>query len=198
MWLVLALAFHVLSRLAYVVGVGVALTRQKRDRFFTRKRGIEPGFRRFRRLAGAVMTSDGVSFVLLCLASRSTLPSLLPGPVQLAAGVACIAIGIGVKRWAAVSLAPGGYYWRDVFEPEARMPAVPLGPYRWLRNPMYTVGYLHLYGCALVTGSLLGLAAAVFDQVAILVFHRLVEEPHVARLSHAGRERARVGQQRPA
>jgi hypothetical protein len=51
---------------------------------------------------------------------------------------------------------------------------------------MYTVGYLHAYGFALMCGSLWGLAAAVFDQAAILVFQHFVERPHVARL-FAGR-----------
>jgi hypothetical protein len=46
---------------------------------------------------------------------------------------------------------------------------------------MYTVGYLHAYGFALVTGSWLGLLAAAFDQAAILVFHQLVEKPHFLR-----------------
>ena len=187
-WVALAVAYHVLSRLAYVVGVGVALTRQKRDRRFTRERGVEAGFRRFRRLAGAVMTNDAVSFVVLCLCSRRTLPPLLPRGAVLAAGLAFILIGVGIKRWAAVSLRPGAYYWRDVFDPRAILDPVPRGPYRYLRNPMYTVGYLHSYGLALLTESLFGLAAAVFDQAAILVFHRLVEQPHVARLTRAERE----------
>src|SRR6266542_5007168 len=117
MWLLLALAYHLLSRLAYVVGVGVALTRQKRERAFTGERGVEAGFRRFRRFAEAVMTNDAVSFVVLCLASRHTLPPLLPGPALPVAGLVFVVIGIWVKRWAAVSLGPGAYYWRDVFEP---------------------------------------------------------------------------------
>jgi hypothetical protein len=46
---------------------------------------------------------------------------------------------------------------------------------------MYTVGYLHIYGFALVTASSLGLLAALFDQVAILAFYRSVEKPHFDR-----------------
>src|SRR5256885_843703 len=38
------------------------------------------------------------------------------------------------------------------------------GPYRFLRNPMYTVGYLQTYGLALLVGSRFGLIMALFDQ----------------------------------
>ena len=56
---------------------------------------------------------------------------------------------------------------------------VTTGPYRWFRNPMYTVGYAHAYGFALAFLSWPGLLAALCDQVAILVFHLAVERPHV-------------------
>ncbi len=46
---------------------------------------------------------------------------------------------------------------------------------------MYTVGYLQVYGLALLAGSLPGLAAALFDQAAILTFYRAVEKPHFDR-----------------
>ena len=46
---------------------------------------------------------------------------------------------------------------------------------------MYTVGYLQTYGFALVTRSWPGLAAALIDHVAILLFYRLVEKPHFER-----------------
>ena len=57
------------------------------------------------------------------------------------------------------------------------------GPYRFLKNPMYTVGYLQTYGCALITGSLAGVVASVCDQVAILLFHWRVESAHFKRMT---------------
>ncbi|MGH2668454.1 MAG: methyltransferase, partial [bacterium] len=55
-------------------------------------------------------------------------------------------------------------------------------PYRFLKNPMYTVGYLQTYGLALLTGSMPGLVAALFAQAAILLFYLLVEKPHFDKL----------------
>src|SRR5207302_9358904 len=90
--------------------------------------------------------------------------------------------GLRVKLSADATLGADGYYWRDFFEREIRPVPTIAGPYRWLRNPMYTVGYLQTYGVALLVASAPGLAAAVFSQGAIVAFYRLVERPHYQRL----------------
>ena len=178
MWAGLALGYHVASRLAYVVGVGVALTRQQRQQAFTRHNGPEAGFLQFRRVAATLMNNDAVSFVLLSVVTRQTLRLPVPGTVVVAGGVLLIAIGAFIKIWAARCLGPEAYYWHNFFA--VGDPVVPelSGPYRFLKNPMYTLGYLHAYGVALLCGSLPGLIAAGFDHAAILVFHHLVEKPH--------------------
>jgi hypothetical protein len=82
------------------------------------------------------------------------------------------------------TLGERAYYWVNFFTAD-RAPLNTRGPYRFLKNPMYTVGYLPLYGLALFTMSLPGLLAAAFDHVAILAFHRWVEQPHFERWSGA-------------
>jgi len=59
---------------------------------------------------------------------------------------------------------------------------VATGPYRFISSPMYTVGYLQMYGLALMLRSFPGLIAAGFSQVAILTFYFLIEQPHFRRL----------------
>jgi protein-S-isoprenylcysteine O-methyltransferase Ste14 len=125
------------------------------------------------------MNNDGVSFVLLCAATRGTYHQAI------ALGVILVGVGVGTKLWARATLGSDAYYWYDFFAP-ARTELTRRGPYRWLHNPMYTVGYLQTYGLALIAGSLPGLVASAFDQLAILVFHRLVEHPHVHARHGAG------------
>lgn len=173
-WIVFA--YHIASRLAYVLGVGFTLRRQDRTGFVTERHGVEAGFQRFRRTAALLMGNDAVSFVVLCVVSANALQIALPRALTLAVGVAFVVVGILTKLWAAATLGDG-YYWRNFFAPADPVPTSG-GPYRWLKNPMYTVGYLPTYGLALVTGSVLGLVAALFDQTAILLFYRLVEKPH--------------------
>jgi protein-S-isoprenylcysteine O-methyltransferase Ste14 len=177
-WPLIALAYHLASRLAYVLYIGVALSRQDRTATFTRRFGSEGGFRRFRQVAATFMYNDAASFVVLCLVSHGTLSAELPrGPV-IAAGALLVLAGVSIKLWAAATLGGGAYYWRNFFAPQDWNGPSTAGPYRFLKNPMYTVGYLPTYGFALAMGSLPGLAAAVVDHVAILAFYRLVEKPH--------------------
>ena len=62
-WIVLA--YHLASRLAYVLYVGLTLNRQDRTAYLTRRYGAEAGFWRFRRMAAFVMANDAVSFGVL-------------------------------------------------------------------------------------------------------------------------------------
>jgi phosphatidylethanolamine N-methyltransferase len=172
----LVFAYHVASRLAYVVGVGMALRHEER----APHADVDAAFRRFRRFASVVMVNDALSFGLLCLVARGSLPG--PQGVLTALGLALIVCGVWTKVWAARTLGGDAYYWRDFFEPHRFATPDRPGPYRFLKNPMYTLGYAHVWGFALLCGSGAGLVAAAFDQAAILAFCRLVEHPHVARL----------------
>ena len=181
MWAVFAA--HIVARLAYVGYVWVGLTRQQSDGWWTRQWGLEQGFARFRRGASLVMTIDAVSFVAVCLVGWGTLPAIVPRATGVAIGVVLVLLGVGTKLWAAATLGDKAYYWYNFFTPAAPVTPVSTGPYRILKNPMYTVGYLQTYGCALITGSLAGVVASVCDQVAILVFHWRVESAHFERMT---------------
>lgn len=187
-----ALGYAILSRLTYVIYVGLALKGEEQGRIFTRREGREAGFRRFRRTASRVMTNDGVAFIAACVFGWGTLPvgGAAARLIAAAAGVVLVIVGVGTKLWARATLGPDAYYWANFFTEGPEVTAARTGPYRFLRNPMYTVGYLHTYGLALVTASVPGLIAAAFDQAAILAFYQLVEKPHFNR--HRGRGAALV------
>jgi protein-S-isoprenylcysteine O-methyltransferase Ste14 len=176
----IAFAYHLASRLAYVLYVGFTLSRQDRTGYLAQRYGAEAAFRRFRRVAAIVMANDAVSLAVLCLVSANTLHLGLPRGLMVAVGGVLALVGIATKMWAAATLGDG-YYWRNFFTPADRVVPKAAGPYRWLRNPMYTVGYLPVYGLAVATSSLFGLVAALFDQCAILTFYHLVEKPHFER-----------------
>jgi len=129
------------------------------------------------------MNNDGVSFVVLVLLTRDTMTIGLPRWLVLVGGGILVLCGAGIKLWAAASLGGKAYYWYNFFAPPSAHRAVLAGPYRFLANQMYTVGYLQAYGFALITGSFVGLWAAAFAQLAILVFYYAVERPHFQRLN---------------
>jgi len=181
----IALAYHLASRLGYVLYIGIALARQERRTVSTARHGGEQEFRRFRRSAAFFMYNDALSFVLLCGVTRDTLALGVPSVLSITAGAILVLVGFGTKVWARATVGAGAYYWRDFFFPIDR-PVVTSGPYAFLKNPMYTVGYLQTYGLALVTASLPGLIAAAIDQAGILLFYQLVERPHVERMHRPG------------
>lgn len=177
---VAASLYFVASRLAYTVGVGAMLTRQRHDQAFTRRHGAEAGYRRFRRYAALLMNHDGAAFVALALVTMGTLDlPWVSRAVQVGIGTALCMVGVGAKLWAVSTLGDAGYHWKDFFGPHIEHELVRTGPYRWFRNPMYTVGYAQTYGLALIVGSGPALAASLFAQAAILAFNHIVERPHV-------------------
>ena len=170
-------AYAIVSRLAYVLFVGRALRREERT-----GPGGREAFRRFRRRAMWVMNHDGFAFILLCVVTRNSWALPFSPLATVAAGGILVAIGVGTKLWAAHTLGGDAYYWHNFFDPDEAVGPVSSGPYRFISSPMYTVGYLHTYGLALMLRSFPGIIAAVFSQVAILAFYYIVERPHFRRL----------------
>src|SRR5438105_13503415 len=78
LWGVIALAYNVAARLAYVLYIGLALRREERTGYLAERHGPEGAFRRFRRMAAILMYNDATSFVVVCLASGGTLGDGLP------------------------------------------------------------------------------------------------------------------------
>lgn len=171
-WIVFAYA--ILSRLAYVLFVGWTLRREEGA-------GAD-SFRRFRRRAMWVMNHDGFAFIVLCVVTRNTWTLPFSSLGTLVAGGILGVIGVGTKLWAARTLGGDAYYWHNFFDPDEAIGPVVSGPYRFISSPMYTIGYLHTYGLALMLRSFPGIIAAVFSQVAILAFYFIVERPHFRRL----------------
>ena len=187
-WVVLLLTYSVASRLTYVGWVGYALQRQDRDAHYTRLDGVDRAYRKFRRRATLLMRNDAVSIIAVCVLTRFSAALQVPRLTLLVLGAILAAIGLGTKLWAARTLGDDAYYWHNFFAPGEHVAPNPPGPYRYMNNPMYTVGYLHAYGLALALGSVAGLAIACFDQIAVLVFHHVVEKPHYERLMRSTTE----------
>src|SRR5207245_1557322 len=134
-WIAIAFAYHLASRLAYVLYVGVALRRQERAGYFTRRYGAAEGFRRFRRAAAILMGSDAVGFVALCVVSRNTLAIASPRGLVLAAGVVLVVVGVLTNAWAAATLGGRAYSWLNFRGPATRTTPRVSAPYRVFTHP---------------------------------------------------------------
>ena len=179
---VAVLTYAILSRMAYVLFVGIVLRREERTESYTQRFGRAEAFGRFRRIASFIMYNDAFAFVLLCVITRHTWPLPLAPAVTFVIGAVLSFVGLATKIWAAWTLGGNAYYWHNFFNPDEAIGPVSWGPYRFISNPMYTVGYLQTYGLALILRSLPGLIIAGFLQVSILIFYFLIEKPHFRRL----------------
>lgn len=145
--------------------------------------GEERAFLRHEAWMAFLFCHNALSISLACSAT-GTSPfeggRLAPADwLRLGGTVALIALGVGTKLWATLLVGRDAYYYRDLFLglPPGGLEA--RGPYRWFRDPMYTVGHLQAYGLALYYGSGWGLLAVAVNQALVLLFNALVEQPHV-------------------
>src|SRR2546429_2199448 len=135
----LALGYSVLSRLAYVLYIGLALRRA--DAEPVSRDAAAPAYARFRRRAALLMYHDGIAFVAVCLLTRGTLDLPVP-PAWRFAGAGLVALGVAVKLWATATLGADGYYWRGFFQPPPTPPAPPPSrPHPLLPHPDDHLGH---------------------------------------------------------
>ena len=180
-----ALIYFLIARLAYVSYASVELRAQSLRLGLEAPEVAESRHAAFNRRVLRLQNTDAIAFASLCIATRSTLPWDEWEPVFFGIGVVLIVVGFGSKAWAVRCLGPSSYTWHDFFVPKKHFEPCRSGPYRFFKDPMYTLGYLQAYGVALIADSWYGLAAALFAQASILLVNELVEKPHFRRLCGA-------------
>ncbi|HJO09528.1 MAG TPA: methyltransferase, partial [Verrucomicrobiota bacterium] len=97
-----------------------------------------------------------------------------------------VVAGFGIKIWSTWIVGIDTYFFRDLFLEQAHGEFTAKGPYKWLANPMYGVGNLHIYCFPLVTGSTFGLWFALGCHVSIYAFYFIVEKPFIRRAYGTG------------
>lgn len=121
----------------------------------------------------------GAPFGAALLLDASGHGRLVHGVTFGVAGAALALVGIGLTMWSQLAM---GDSWRIGIDPEERTALVTRGPYRLVRNPIYTGMFAFAAGFTMVVPnvvSLVGLAAVLV--VISVVVHR-VEEPYLASL----------------
>ena len=102
----------------------------------------------------------------------------LDGLVGHVVGLACMVAGVVGTVWAQFSM---GESWRVGVDATARTALVGRGPFRWVRNPIFTNMLLATFGLLLLVPNLVALATFVALLVGLEVQVRLVEEPYLIR-----------------
>lgn len=103
----------------------------------------------------------------------------LDGPAAHALGLGLFAIGLGGTLWAQVTM---GDSWRIGVDQGERTSLVTRGPYRVVRNPIFTFMVAAVLGLALLTPNAVALVAVAALVAAVEIQVKLVEEPYLERV----------------
>jgi protein-S-isoprenylcysteine O-methyltransferase Ste14 len=170
---------YLLLTLVFYYGGNAVILRSNLPTIAIARLGEERAFRAYETLAGLMFLNQGLGVGCMAALHVPRLEQAVPEPVFVAAGVALFAVGLVVKLWATLTVGVDVYFFRDMFLGRPLAPACDGGPYRFLRNPMYSLGQLQGYGYALLYGSLPGLVAAAAGHALIYAFYLVAERPFV-------------------
>lgn len=95
------------------------------------------------------------------------------------AGVALYLLGAAGTLWAQFAM---GNSWRIGVDAAARTALVMSGPFRWVRNPIFTMMGAATIGLALLVPNAMSILAVIALIVALEIQVRLVEEPYLIRV----------------
>jgi len=179
----LLVEFAIASWVFYYGGISLILgTRLKR--LMLERLGRETASGLYDTICGLMFFNIGCGVGAAALHSMETVE--IAAPLQWGLFWLCAIAGFGVKFWATWIVGVNTYYFRDLFFEESHGEFSVRGPYKWLANPMYGMGNLHLYCTALYFESLFGLWFALGCHLSIYAFYLLVERPFIRRTYGSG------------
>lgn len=95
-----------------------------------------------------------------------------------AAGLALFALGLAGTLWSQLAM---GKSWRVGVDHDTKTDLVACGPFRWIRNPIYTWMTVASVGLVLLAPNALALTSLLTLLVALELQVRVVEEPYLMR-----------------
>jgi protein-S-isoprenylcysteine O-methyltransferase Ste14 len=130
------------------------------------------------RLLSTLGFAGAVAAPLAELAGLDPIPVLDRTPVR-TAGVVLVVVGIAATLAAQLAM---GASWRPDVDPDVRTALVTSGPFRLVRNPIFTATAATAAGLALMVPNLVAAAMLAAFLLALQLQVRLVEEPYLHRV----------------
>lgn len=136
------------------------------------------GFRGLSGRPGSIEWLGGALFIVTCIAGPA---APLLGPRWEAfptLGLPLFLLGLTGTLWAQLSM---GASWRIGVDERERTALVTRGPFRWVRNPIFTAMICAVTGLALLVPNVVSLVAVVAIVAGVELHVRAVEEPYLIR-----------------
>jgi protein-S-isoprenylcysteine O-methyltransferase Ste14 len=152
-----------------------------------RRRTGSSGFRGISRDAGFAGWLGGVAFVAALIAGIAAptaeligvIDPLIEPPIEVAPVGAALAVGGVVGTWWAQSAM--GKSWRIGVSEKERTELIERGPFRWIRNPIFSFMMLTAFGLAILLPNVLSVSAFLLLLLGVELQVRFVEEPYLAK-----------------
>lgn len=175
----MAVAALVLYGISLAITFGVRVALQLRRTGSTGLHGLSPDAGLLEWVAGGLfiagLAMGGTAPILALLGVLEPVPAL-DGTVGHAVGLVLAVGGIALTFGAQLAM---GDSWRVGVDPEERTELVTGGPFRLVRNPIYSAMLPTVFGLVLMVPSALAVAAIVTLFVGLELQVRLVEEPYL-------------------
>jgi hypothetical protein len=144
--------------------------------------GEEKAFQHYEGFLALAFFHNGASLTFISQSSAgSGFWGGLPPAVLMTVVIILFLVGTGIKIWSAWVVGIPIYYCKDMFLGRKISDFVVTGPYKYLKNPMYGIGHLHVYAIALYYNSIYGIIFAVLNQLLVYQFFFTVEKPFILR-----------------
>lgn len=177
----MAVAALVLYGITLALTFGVRIALQWRGTGSTGVRGVSPGAGSLEWLAGALFVAGlaaGAAAPVLAVLDAVEPIEALDGALGHAIGVLLAVTGIVLTFMAQLAM---GDEWRIGVDPEERTRLVTDGPFRLVRNPIYSAMFPAVLGLVLMVPSAVAIAALLALAIGLELQVRLVEEPYLLR-----------------
>ena len=181
----MAAAALVLFGISLFLTFGVRIVVQLRRTGSTGVHGLPADAGPIERLAGSLFVAGlamGAAAPVLALTGVVEPLSAIDGVAGHAVGILLAVSGIGLTFGAQMAM---GDSWRIGVDPEERTSLVTAGPFRLVRNPIYSAMLPTVFGFVLMVPSVVSIAAFATLVAGLELQVRLVEEPHLLRV-HGG------------
>lgn len=175
----MAAAALVLYGISLTITFGVRVALQVRRTGSTGLHGLPPGAGPLEWLAGGLfiagLVMGGMAPILALLGILEPIPAL-DGVVGHVLGLVLAVSGIALTFGAQLAM---GDSWRVGVDPEERTDLVTSGPFKLVRNPIYSAMLPTVFGLVLMVPSPLAVAAFITLLIGLELQVRRVEEPYL-------------------
>lgn len=179
----ISILYFIISEISYVGFIMIILSENGLRQFFISKwKNENDAYLAFEAILGFLFFHNAVGIGYIASSTPGNFSDFISKELLFVIVPVMFLAGFLVKLAAADVVSVEIYYWKDMFLGRKISDFVVSGPYKYISNPMYGIGQLQAYAIALWYGSVIGLTAALVNQLLIFSFYFFIERKFIKRI----------------